>query len=75
MTVLGFGRQKQMMMVVDPMQDSRAAQDFIMLLRMVCDLNLQNFFFLEFSISYFQRAVHFRQLKGWKAKPWIRGNY
>lgn len=43
--MLVFGCQKQMMlMLVDPTKDSGAVQDFIMLLRMVCNLKPDFFF-------------------------------
>ena len=52
--MLVFGCQKQMMlMLVDPTQDSGAAQDFIMLLRMVCNLK-PDFFFWNFPFNIFR---------------------
>lgn len=39
------------------MRRSRMVQDFITLLRMVCNLKLVNCLFLEFSVYYFWTTV------------------
>lgn len=46
----------------------KVVREFIMLLRIACDLKLINCLFLEFSISYFWTTVDHGQLKLWIVK-------